>query len=135
MNTYLGGYAGTDGGWGFASNYRIYLKTSELSPPGPARVFVLVDLRPDSVTWPDFFTQMAGYSPRSPSLYSFGDFPGSHHNGMGSFSFADNQAELQRWRDPRTMPPLNPIVPWDPGASPNNQDIAWLQDHATRPKN
>jgi hypothetical protein len=132
MNLYLGGYAGTDGGWGFASNYRIYFKTSELSPPGPARVSVLVDLRPDSVTWSDFFTPMTGYYPRAPSLYSFGDFPGSHHSGMGSVSFADNHAELPRWRDPRTMAPG--ISATQPAASPNNQDIAWLQDHSTRPK-
>ncbi len=49
--------------------------------------------------------------------------------------FADGHSELHRWRDGRTMPPLvdNGNVN-DQYASPNNPDVAWLQDHATRPK-
>ena len=50
------------------------------------------------------------------------------------FSFADGHSEIHRWRDGRTMPPLvqNGEI-YDMFGSPGNQDVAWLQDHASRP--
>jgi hypothetical protein len=42
---------------------------------------------------------------------------------------------MRRWRDPATTPPLvenGGVNDWFD--SPGNQDVAWLQDHATRPK-
>ena len=72
--------------------------------------------------------------PNQPELAQFNqDFPASYHNGAGGLSFADGHAEIRRWRDPRTMPPLNrgvsilwPVVP-----SPHNPDLIWLQQRAT----
>jgi hypothetical protein len=59
-----------------------------------------------------------------------------HHFACG-FSFADGHSELRRWRDSRTMPPLtigaNPLFDHT-SSSPGNPDVAWLQDHSTRPK-
>jgi hypothetical protein len=59
-----------------------------------------------------------------------------HHLACG-FSFADGHSEIRRWRDPRTMPPLtvgaNPLFDHT-SDSPGNPDVAWLQDHSTRPK-
>jgi hypothetical protein len=47
----------------------------------------------------------------------------------------DGHAEIRRWRDDRTMPPLqrNGFVP-DHYLSPNNSDVLWLQHRATRPR-
>jgi prepilin-type N-terminal cleavage/methylation domain-containing protein/prepilin-type processing-associated H-X9-DG protein len=60
----------------------------------------------------------------------------SYHNGAGGLSFADGHAEIKRWLDPRTMPPLRKDSNWLLAAgaipSPNNQDIVWLQERATR---
>jgi prepilin-type processing-associated H-X9-DG protein len=83
-------------------------------------------------------TYMAGYSPADPAQYGFdGDYPGMYHNRACGFSFADGHSELKRWRDDRTMPPLtvgsNPLFD-NFSMSPDNQDVAWLQDHSTRPK-
>jgi prepilin-type processing-associated H-X9-DG protein len=69
-------------------------------------------------------------------MYSFtSDLPGMYHYLACGFSFADGHAEMRRWRDPRTTPPLvpggNPLaIVSDP--SPNNLDVAWIQDHSTR---
>ena len=54
----------------------------------------------------------------------------------GGLSFADGHAETKRWRDPRTTPPVRTGSDWLACGtpSPNNPDIVWLQDHATRPK-
>jgi type II secretory pathway pseudopilin PulG len=152
MNTYVGGFApcvicsppdpppsGTDGHWPFAHNYRIYTKFSDITGSSPPdKIFVFLDMREDTVNWSNFMTDMDGYAPLNPAQYSFtSDIPGMYHHRAGGFSFADGHSELKRWLDPRTMPPLqsgnNPVaVSFFP--SPNNPDVAWLQDHSTRPK-
>jgi len=136
MNLYLGGFAGTDGGWSVASPYRIFLKTTALTAPGPAKTFVFLDERWDIINWGNFFTYMTGY-PNQPTSYAFSqDLPNMIHNLGCGFSFADWRAEIHRWSDPRTTPPLGSSSSFSggPTASPRNLDIAWLQDHATRPK-
>jgi prepilin-type processing-associated H-X9-DG protein len=80
---------------------------------------------------------MSGYAnPVSPGAYEFDqDLPGFYHNRASGFSFADGHSEIHRWRDDRTMPPLQigtnfwTIVP-----APRDVDVAWLQDHTTRLK-
>lgn len=137
VNFFLGGYAGTSGGAaGGNSPYRLFLKTTELTTPGPAKTFVFVDQRADSINWGNFHTYMDGYSPSNSSQYRYGDLPGFLHDGAAAISFADGCTELHRWTDRRTTPPLSQNgakLPSDV-PSPNNPDIAWLQDHATRPK-
>jgi len=134
MNIFLGGWAGTDGNWGAPfSDYKIYMKQSELHNPGPALVFVFLDMREDSIDMGNFATRMAGW-PDQPNDYGFFDLPGYYHHFACGFSFADGHSEIRRWRDGRTMPP---IVPGgyvnDQFSSPNNPDVAWLQERSTRP--
>ena len=136
MNIFLGGWGGTDGNWGSVfSDYLIYLKQTELQVPGPARVFVFLDMREDSIDMGNFGTRMAGW-PNRPSQYGFYDLPGFYHHLACGFSFADGHSEIHRWRDSRTIPPLvqGGLFP-DIFSSPNNPDVSWLQDHATRPRN
>jgi prepilin-type N-terminal cleavage/methylation domain-containing protein len=148
MNLYVGGFApepgslsGNDGGWSFADNYLIYTKLSQFggSASAPAdKIFVFLDMREDFINWGNFMIDMSGYSPTQPSLYSFtSDLPASYHDLACGFSFADGHSELKRWRDPRTFPPLNPggnPLAVLQNSSPNNPDVAWLQDRSTRPK-
>jgi prepilin-type processing-associated H-X9-DG protein len=137
MNLYLGGFAGTDGGWPQVQPFCIYTKLTEINgglpTPGPAKLFVFLDMREDCINWGDFMTDMTGY-PNNPAAYSFADFPGMYHQRAASFTFADGHGEIHQWRDLRTTPPLNPFSPPTSTASPRNPDIAWLQDHSTRPK-
>jgi prepilin-type processing-associated H-X9-DG protein len=58
-----------------------------------------------------------------------------YHGKACGFSFADGHAELTKWRDPRTTPPLvvNGEIN-DQIASPGNQDVVWLQERSTRKK-
>ncbi len=134
MNFYLGGFAGTDGGVRSVAPYRLFARTSEFIP-SPSRIFVFLDVRPDVVSWPDFFTDMTGYLPVAPAQYQISELPGDLHDGACGFSFADTHVELKRWRDPRTVPRTIAVSPLPtPLASPNNPDVAWLQDHATRGK-
>jgi prepilin-type N-terminal cleavage/methylation domain-containing protein len=133
VNLYAGGFAGTSGGLFSATNYRLFLKTTDFTAPGPAKTFLFIDMRPESINWGNFYTDMTGYYPNNTAAYQFsGDWPGIFHNFGASFSFADGRAEIHRWVDPRTAPTINNLL-FDPGqvASPRNSDIAWLQTHAT----
>lgn len=140
MNLYLGGWGGTDGGWGAPiSLMKIYRKYSELSDPGPTKVFVFLDMREDSIDMGNFAVSMQGYptskAAGNPAQYEFIDLPGFYHNRGGGFSFADGHSEMKRWIDSRTTPPVKANGQYaDKYSSPRNPDVAWLQDNATRPK-
>lgn len=103
-------------------------KSSQISAPGPANTFVFTDERQDSINDGCFCLSM-GFQGR---LARFADFPGSYHNGAGTFSFADGHTELHKWLDPRTKPPLQAASTIRANSfSPKNTDIDWLQAHAT----
>jgi len=134
MNLFLGGFHGTNPN----ESYLLYLKYSQFAKPGPVKVFVFIDEREDAINWGNFLTDMTGYQPPSPASYSWLDLPASYHSKAGGLSFADGHAEIHRWRDPRTMPPLITggltFNGYSGFPSPRNQDVAWMQDRTTRPK-
>jgi prepilin-type N-terminal cleavage/methylation domain-containing protein/prepilin-type processing-associated H-X9-DG protein len=156
MNLYVGGFApceicsppdpvpfGTDGNWPFAADYMVYTKLSAIvAPKGPPdKIFVFLDMREDRVNWSNFMVDMTGYifgSNPNPGAYTYTtDMPGFYHNNACGFSFADGHSEMHKWLDGVTLTPLQDGG--DPTsapslADPNGHDVAWLQDHATRPK-
>ena len=93
---------------------------------------VFLDEREDSINDGMFVVDMNGY-PGEGQRYRMVDLPASYHGGSGGMSFADGHSELRRWKDPRTTPKLRPgvVIPYD-NPSPNNVDIAWMQERATR---
>jgi prepilin-type N-terminal cleavage/methylation domain-containing protein len=135
MSLWIGG----DGPSGTASwnpGWRVYHKFGDIVDPGPSKTFVFLDMREDSVNTGGFGTPMQAY-PDKPELTGLGtDWPASYHHRAGGFSFADGHSEIHRWRDDRTMPRIskgnNALsgALWHP--MPNNVDILWLEDHATR---
>jgi prepilin-type N-terminal cleavage/methylation domain-containing protein len=134
MNVWVGGIlwpgAGLDGNWGPA--WRVYRKTSDMNDPGPSRTWVLLDEREDSINDSVWISTMDGY-PDNPATLQIVDYPASYHHLAGGLSFADGHSEIHRWRDPRTIPPIRPTLALGV-SSPNNPDVAWLQDHDTRKK-
>jgi hypothetical protein len=102
--------------------------------PGPSQTFVFLDERVETLGESVFYLSMDG-SPDKPGTAAFFDYPGCSHNGAGSFSFADDHAEIKKWLDPRTTP--TKLTPSGSGyppevPSPNNPDLRWLQDRCTR---
>lgn len=118
-------------GWS-GPGWRVYRKFSDMTDPGPTQTFVFLDEREDSINDGMFVVDMTGF-PNQPQSYRMVDIPASYHGGAGGFSFADGHAEIRRWLDPRTKPPLmrGQIIPYD-NPSPSNPDIAWMQERATR---
>lgn len=118
-----------------ASEFQVYRKLSTFNDPGPSSTFVLLDMREDSINTGGYGVNMAGF-PDQPELHGFigWDYPASYHNDSGALSFADGHSELRRWIDPRTKPPIQKGQWMDlrDEVTPNNPDIRWLQEKATR---
>jgi prepilin-type N-terminal cleavage/methylation domain-containing protein/prepilin-type processing-associated H-X9-DG protein len=141
MNVWLGGFGGFMPLGSLPSSeplnkWILYTKQGQVSAnPGAAGIFVFLDMRPDSVDVGNFGVCMDGY-PSNPGAYRFWDLPGVQHEKGCSFSFADGHAEIKKWKNgattPPLMPPSTPIA--DQFKSANNEDIGWLQERATRPK-
>jgi prepilin-type processing-associated H-X9-DG protein len=132
MNMWVGGRGDTQdprAGWSQGANWKVFRKLTEMTRPGPAKTFVLLDEREDSINDGFFVVQMDGYPNLSQTVMV--DFPASYHGQAAGFAFADGHAEIHKWQDPRTCPPpttvLNMNVP-----QPNSKDVHWLQDHSTR---
>jgi prepilin-type N-terminal cleavage/methylation domain-containing protein len=134
MLIWQGGFGGrlTPGYPGVTSPpWRLYLKLNDMQDPGPWHTLLFWDEREDAINLGNFYVDMSGY-PDQPGAAQFNwDWPGSYHNLAGGLSFGDGHAEIKRWRDPRTMPPLNTVLQ-GPVPSPRNQDIIWLQERSTR---
>jgi len=120
------------GGWS-CPEWKVYSKLEDFIDPGPTLTWVLVDEREDSINDGFLVTDMTGY-PNAGSNKII-DYPASYHNKAAGFSFADGHAEIHKWLDPRTTPILKKGQQLQLNvASPNNVDMTWMRDHATRHK-
>jgi prepilin-type N-terminal cleavage/methylation domain-containing protein len=137
MSIWVGGWEGTDANCS-GPQWRVYSKFSDMTSPGPSKTWVLVDEREDRINYGNAFTDMTGYPDNSGAWRFHFDFPGSYHHRAAGFSFADGHAEIKKWRDDRTMPPLQSGVSMfysqEYVPSPRNQDVFWLQERSTRLK-
>lgn len=141
MSIWVGGWMdpvrGQDDANCSGPTWLLYKKATDMANPGPAKTWVFLDEREDKINYGNFFTDMTGY-PDAPQSWRFHyDFPGGYHHRACGFSFADGHAELKRWLDERTMPPIQPNGSWSSveyTASPRNPDISWLQERSTRKK-
>jgi prepilin-type processing-associated H-X9-DG protein len=57
--------------------------------------------------------------------------PADYHGQAAGFAFADGHAEIHKWKDPRTCPPLTTVLNVNV-PQPTSKDVHWLQDHSSR---
>ena len=141
MSIWVGGWMDPAAGQWDANcsgpEWRVYKKLTDMADPGPAKIWVFLDEREDKINYGNFFTDMTGYPDVRATWQFHYDMPGFYHHRACGFSFADGHAEIKRWRDERTMPPIKVGGNWSSApyiASPRNQDIFWLQERSTRRK-
>lgn len=115
---------GSTGTWLPPSTYRIYQTESDLIHPAPSNLLVLLDEHPNSINDGGWAFQM--YDPDQRARANLIDLPASYHNGAGALAFADGHAELHRWLDARTRPPIRYRSEITHVATPNNPDTDWL---------
>ena len=119
--------------WALASErrteIRVLNKFSEINQPAPAQMFVFIDQHPDYVSDIHFHLTLAGGDQAN-----FIDVPSANHSGSGTLTFADGHAERRKWVDQRTKVGVKyQTSPTLTLASPNNPDIAWLQQRYAVP--
>jgi len=102
-------------------------KLSAIVNPAPVNAFVFIDERCDSINDGFFVVEMDFTN----DMASLGNIPANYHNGCGAISFADGHAEIHRWRDPRTEPPFDSHKMQGGALTPNDQDVAWIQQHCS----
>jgi len=127
MNSYLGKRAGP-----YTGGYIQFEKYSQIQSPSPAKCWVFIDEREDSINDGWFAVNMTGYDPRQPGSLVIVDYPASYHNRAGGLAFADGHAEIRKWVDNRTTPNLRfgELLPLGVN-SPNNKDVEWLQERSS----
>jgi len=156
MNFFLGGFGDDPSlhldnttGQSWVSHFPIYTKVTELSnlnnAPGTSKTWVFIDERQDCINWGNFAVDFNGYplaatdKPNTTSYEWNEDVPASYHSRSAGLSFADGHAEIHRWQNPSTFPPISVgtlvgghgsgmVFP-----APGSVDVAWLQDHTARP--
>ena len=113
--------------WAGQVKYKCITKLSDFIQPPPVRNWVFIDEHEDSIDDGWFAVDMVDRG----SATIIANYPASYHNGAGGLSFADGHAEVHKWVDPRTKiriqyKYIDLNIP-----SPNNRDIAWIQDRTT----
>lgn len=112
-------------------NFEKYAKITDFVRLSTSDAFVFVDERPDSINDGWFMVEMESYNPANLPGLMVRDLPAIYHNKASSFTFADGHAEFHRWKDGRTLA-MKFVKSGQP--TPNNLDILWLMEHATKPK-
>ncbi len=101
------------------SSYKQYLYTTDVSQP--SKTFVFIDEHPDSIN--------DGYFANNPDGAStWGDLPGSMHNGGCAVAFADGHSEPHKWLSSKTKVKVTTLGygGW-PALDPQGKiDYAWL---------
>ena len=102
-------------------DYKQFLRLAAISRP--AEIFVFLDEHPDSIS--------DGYGLAKADEPEWLDLPGSHHNGAGSFSFADGHSESQKRLEPDAKQPLRPdLVVWPAPISTGSLEAPVWNCHA-----
>jgi hypothetical protein len=121
MNNFFGEGAST---FESPSSYTVYTKASQIK--SPAALYLFVDEHEQSINDGAFLANPA-------MAYQMVDFPASRHDSAGVFSFVDSHTEIHKWTDIRTMPPTSQSISLNVNI-PGDEDITWLQQHASELK-
>jgi prepilin-type N-terminal cleavage/methylation domain-containing protein len=115
---------------------RIYGKDSDLTVPGAANTWLLIDENPCSINDAWFVEDPTDKSIAAPQWI---DCPAIYHNRACGISFTDGHAQIKKWSDPAilsmtvngVMPNPSPWTAGTPALSTNPNDILWLVNRTT----
>jgi len=123
MNAFVegGAYRGSGSYW--YPGYRKYDKTSDVTSPAPADLWLMVDEHPDSIN--------DGWMITNPAATNYWtDLPGSLHAGACGFTFTDGHSEIKHWSDASTKLPVKRVD--YKGSEAGFRDASWMIGHSTR---
>jgi len=116
----------------YGRSYGLFRNQSDLTSPGPANTWVLMDEHPDSID-DCYFVQAMPSTSSWPTYTAWGELPASYHNNAGALSFADGHVEAHKWLDPQTVWPVQRIHPASGLGTTSVHDSAWLVARTTAP--
>ena len=102
-------------------------KASQLLNPGPADSWVFTDEHPDSID--DGILYISPYFATLGGAGVFTELPSSLHLRGDGISFADGHAEIHKWLDGRTCPPVEYAPQQRINMIPPNPDLLWMAQH------
>jgi prepilin-type N-terminal cleavage/methylation domain-containing protein/prepilin-type processing-associated H-X9-DG protein len=120
------------------ANMRIYTKEGDLTVPGPANTWLLVDENPSSIN--------DGWMVEDPSEPSVNDpewvdLPASYHSGACGMSFCDGHAVIHLWRDKTVTGEQDQVIktgtgwasisPKGPTPASFQYDIFWMVNRSS----
>jgi prepilin-type N-terminal cleavage/methylation domain-containing protein/prepilin-type processing-associated H-X9-DG protein len=123
MNGFVGDVLNINGMPDLSPGWQRFLKTSDLTIPGPAMTWVLDDECPDSINDAFFAVRM--------QLPYWTDVAASTHNGAGGFAFADGHAEIKKWLDGTSRAPVERVNPCPDNGLFSPHDVPWLQQRTS----
>lgn len=131
MNGFIGGRPDANGvhvdlGYNTESlGYKVFKKSTDIIRP--SEIYTTIDEREDSINDAMFIVDM------TVPITIMVDKPASQHGGSGGLAYADGRAELHKWKTSEVLniPSVGTITPYTGWPAPNNQDVRWLQEHAS----
>jgi prepilin-type N-terminal cleavage/methylation domain-containing protein/prepilin-type processing-associated H-X9-DG protein len=141
MNSFVGCTDVASLSW-FPTGYKVFLKETDFTLPGPSMTWVFVDEHPDSINDAMLAMNMAPSPSTWPAATSWQDMPASYHNSACGFGFADGHGEIKKWLDSQSIAPVQKINGWMagiPGVNGYNttskRDSVWMAARTTAPAN
>ena len=134
--------APVQGGWLTGNAYssdqktwRTYGKMGDLTQPGPANTWVMLDENPYSINDASFAVSAVAL----PGQTYLIDYPSGLHGRAGGLTFADGHALIHKWVDPRTYTPQGIIQPGQGSGNstlqtPDNLDCFFMAPLTSAPR-
>jgi prepilin-type processing-associated H-X9-DG protein len=110
----------------YNTGFKVYMKTTDLRTPPPAKAWIFVDEHPGSIN--------DGYFQVSMASMSWPDVPASYHNGACGFSFADGHCEARKWQDSETRVPVAQGVTVQSVPTAHLADLRWVRERSSAPE-
>ncbi len=105
-----------------------YGKMSQIGPPGPSMLWVLVDEDAKGLNDAAFAFEMEGASANGPAWI---DNPGTYHAGGCGFAFADGHSETHHWFSPQSKTLGTGERQIDPENTADQKDWTWMQQRTS----
>jgi len=125
MNGWLNPLGGAWSGASDGAEVRLFLKETDLTVPGYANTWLLVDESPWSIN--------DGFLIEDPSApVEWIDCPASYHNRACGICFTDGHAQIKKWNDRAILLPANtPSTGWSTRPPDNGNDCLWFLNRSS----
>jgi prepilin-type N-terminal cleavage/methylation domain-containing protein/prepilin-type processing-associated H-X9-DG protein len=138
MNGAVGpGQKYTDFSWS-AAYFVVVSKMSQFIHPGTANTWVFMDEHPDSIDDTLLYADVS-YPALVTGTGQFTEFPASYHNSACGIAFADGHAEIHKWQNSQTTPPVTyqaHVIGVNQQVNvTKDPDLTWLGQRTPRPQN